>query len=196
MIITGKQFDETVSPSARFATMAFRVLFEVAHPGMGGSTASFEVEAHPEWAPLGAQRFKDLVLAGYFTDCRVHRVVPGFIVQWGIPGDPVLYRKWGENKIKDDPVKISNRKGTLSFATSGPHARGSQMFINLDNNAMLDDQGFAPFAEVVTPGNDAYNFFDGYANAGPDQSRAKDEGNNYLTKHFPKLSYIKSATIL
>ncbi|KAL1503487.1 hypothetical protein AB1Y20_011971 [Prymnesium parvum] len=176
--------------------MAFKAKFELVHPGLGGATAEFEVEVHPEWAPLGAQRFKDLVLAGYFTDCRVHRVVSGFIAQWGIPGDPAVYRQWGENKIKDDPVKTSNVKGTISFATSGPNARGSQMFINLVDNSMLDEQGFAPFAVITTPGDAAYKFYNGYERAGPDQSRAKEEGNSYLAKEFPNLSYIARVSLM
>lgn len=89
------------------------------------------------------RRFADLVDAGYFTDCRFHRVVPGFIIQWGIPADPVAYKKWGDNKIKDDPVRTSNVQQTLSFATSGPDARGSQIFVNLSNNDGLDEQGCA-----------------------------------------------------
>ena len=89
------------------------------------------------------RRFGDLLDVGYFNDCRFHRVVPDFIVQWGIPADPKVYQQWGENKIKDDPVRTSNKPGTLSFATSGPHARGSQMFVNFEDNSSLDDQGRA-----------------------------------------------------
>ena len=87
------------------------------------------------------RRFRELLEANYFSDCRFHRVVPGFIVQWGIPGDPALYKKFGDNKIRDDPVTVSNGEGTVSFATSGPNARGSQMFINFGDNRDLDGQG-------------------------------------------------------
>jgi hypothetical protein len=102
---------------------------------------------------LCARRFKELLDADYFDGCRFHRVVSDFIVQWGIPGDPGLYRKFGDNKIRDDPVKHTNARGTISFATSGPNARGSQMFINYDNNNSLDDQGsaFPPGPCVRTP---------------------------------------------
>ncbi len=89
--------------------------------------------------------------AGYFKDCRFHRVVPDFIVQWGIPADPAAYLKWGENKIKDDPVRVTNGKGTISFATSGPDARGSQMFINLCDNGDLDGCGTAPSTPLTLP---------------------------------------------
>ena len=89
------------------------------------------------------RRFAELLEASYFTECRFHRVVPGFIIQWGIPADPAAYQKFGDNKIRDDPVAASNTRGTISFATSGPHARGSQMFVNLnDNSSNLDDQGY------------------------------------------------------
>ena len=87
--------------------------------------------------------------ANYFNDCRLYRVVPGFIIQWGIPATPSEYMKWGDNKIQDDPVKVSNSRATLSFATSGPNARGSQIFVNSDKNDGLDEQGFSPFAEVT-----------------------------------------------
>lgn len=129
------------------------------------------VEVHEEWAPLGAKcapsaragatrrprgaclpnaasargrRFLDLVDASYFDEMRIYRVIPGFICQWGIPATPAMWKKWGENKIKDDPVKTSNTRGTMSFATSGPNARGSQVFINYDDScSQLDSQGCA-----------------------------------------------------
>merc|ERR1712062_405674 len=128
-------------------------------------------------------------MGGYFNDCRFHRVVPDFIVQWGIPADPKVYQQWGENKIKDDPVATSNKPGTLSFATSGPHARGSQMFVNFEDNSSLDDQGFAPFAKIVDDkGLEAIKkVFAGYARGGPDQQTAKEQGNAYLANKFPDL---------
>ena len=85
-----------------------------------GSTADIDVIVHPEWAPLGAERFLQLIDAGYFNNCPLYRYIPGFIVQWGIPTEPTEWRKWGENKIPDDPVKKGNQLATLSFATSGP----------------------------------------------------------------------------
>lgn len=121
----------------------WNVRFTVKHPGLGGREGTVEIAVDPSLAPIGAQRFADLVDDGYFTECRFHRSVPGFIIQWGIPADPKAYAKWGDNKIKDDPVKVTNSKATLSFATSGPHARGSQIFVNLGDNEGLDDQGCA-----------------------------------------------------
>mmetsp|Transcript_26085 Transcript_26085/g.43077 ORF Transcript_26085/g.43077 Transcript_26085/m.43077 type:complete len:181 (-) Transcript_26085:383-925(-) len=148
---------------------------------------------HPEWAPQGAHRFKELLEAKYFDDCCFHRVVPDFIIQWGIPADPSLYKQYGDNKIKDDPVRTSNKERTISFATSGPNARGSQMFVNLANNESLDSQGFAPFAEVLEGFELFASIFAGYADRGPDQTAAKENGNEYLKKRFPKLSYIERA---
>jgi peptidyl-prolyl cis-trans isomerase A (cyclophilin A) len=141
------------------------------------------------------RRFADLLQAHYFDGCRFHRVVPGFITQWGIPADPQLYSRFGDNKIKDDPVKTSNKKGTISFATSGANARGSQMFVNLADNASLDGQGFAPFAVVVGGMECMERVHAGYAERGPDQARAKEQGNAYLAKEFSKLSYIKTAVV-
>lgn len=136
------------------------------------------------------RRFLDLIDAKYFDECRIYRVIPGFIHQWGIPKSPTEYKKWGDNKIKDDPVKVSNSKGTLSFATSGPDARGSQLFVNLGNNKDLDDQGFSPFAEVTA----GFELFNGCAEAKSkvDQQSGKERGNDYFSQ-FPELSYWKSA---
>ena len=117
----------------------FTIVLDASKPD---ATSEIEVEVHPEWAPLGAQRFMDLIDNNYYNEARVYRVIPGFIAQWGIPADPKEYAKWGENKIKDDPVKQSNKKATMSFATSGPDARGSQVFINYDDScSQLDSQG-------------------------------------------------------
>jgi len=166
----------------------------VKHPGLGGREGTVEIAVDPSLAPIGAQRFADLVDDGYFTECRFHRSVPGFIIQWGIPADPKAYAKWGDNKIKDDPVKVTNSKATLSFATSGPHARGSQIFVNLGDNEGLDDQGFSPFAQV-TKGMEEFGAISdmGEPAQKPDQQAAKEQGNAYLGQ-FTKLSYIVSAT--
>jgi len=106
------------------------------------------LEVHPEWAPIGAARFLDLVKDNFFTECRFHRVISGFMCQFGIAGDPKHYAKWARIKLKDDPVKESNKRGYMSFATSGPNARSTQLFINFVDNSSLDQQGFAPIARV------------------------------------------------
>lgn len=130
-------------------------------------------------------------------------MVPYFMVQFGIHGDPKVNAVWSRATIPDDPVKQSNRKGYVSFAMGGKNTRTTQVFINFtDDNILLDGQGFAPFGTVIK-GTDIVNaFYDGYgdgppiAKTGPEQNRIQIEGNAYLEKNFPKLDYIKSATIL
>ncbi len=156
----------------------------------------FVVEVHRDWAPLGADRFYNLVKNHFFTDAAFFRFVPRFIVQFGIPADPKVAAVWQEARIKDDPVKQSNKKGTLVFATAGPGTRTTQLFINLnDNTGSLDGQGFAAFG-TVTEGMDVVEgIYSGYGEA-PEQGRIQAEGKAYLGKSFPKLDSIKSATIV
>ncbi|MBS0661256.1 MAG: peptidylprolyl isomerase [Verrucomicrobia bacterium] len=161
----------------------------------------FVVEVTRADAPRGADRFFNLVKSGFFTEVAFFRVVPGFVVQFGIHGDPNIARAWRPERILDDPVKSRNRRGTLSFATSGPRSRTTQVFINLTTNASLDGQGFAAFGRVVA-GLDVVDKLNGeYGEGapggnGPDQGRVEMEGNAYLKKYFPRLDYIKSAAIL
>ena len=162
------------------------------------------VEVRREWAPNGADRFYNLVKNGYFDDVRFFRVVPNFMVQFGISGDPALNSVWREARIPRDPVKQSNTRGFLTFAMqggpSGPDTRTTQVFINFGDNSPLDAQGFAPFGRV-TKGMDVVDkIYSGYGEGapsgkGPDQSRVQSQGNAYLSKDFPKLDYIKKATI-
>lgn len=155
------------------------------------------------WAPNGADRFYNLVKNGYYDNCRFFRVVYGFAAQFGINGDPRINAIWSKAQIQDDPVKQSNRKGYVSFAKSAaPNSRTTQVFINLsDENVQLDGMGFAPFG-TVTKGTDVITaLYPDYGEGapigrGPDQSRIQLEGNSYLQKNFPKLDYIKSATIV
>ena len=135
------------------------------------------------------RRFFDLIDANYYDECYVYRVIPGFICQWGVPASPADWQKWGANKIKDDPVKVPNAPGTLSFATSGPDARGSQLFINYGQNMDLDRQGFSPFAAVTSGMDVALRF--GEAQSKVDQNEAKEKGNAYFSQ-FSELSVIKS----
>lgn len=154
----------------------------------------FVVEVTREWAPVGADRFYNLVKNGFFDDTRFFRVVPNFMVQFGINGTPAIQGVWREARIKDDPVKQSNKRGYITFATAGPGTRTSQVFINFRDNGGLDGQGFAPFGRVVE-GMDVVDKINAEYGERPAQGRIQMEGNAYLTKEFPKLDYVKKATI-
>lgn len=147
------------------------------------------------WSPIGVDHFYTAVIEGFFTDCRFFRVVPGFIVQFGINGDPKVQSKWRENVIKDDPVTQSNRAGTLTYATAGPNTRTTQLFINFGDNTFLDRQGFSPFAKVVK-GMDVIAKLNAEYGEKPNQGYIQQLGNRYLNESFPKLDYIKKATIV
>jgi peptidyl-prolyl cis-trans isomerase A (cyclophilin A) len=161
----------------------------------------FVVEVTRSLAPNGADRFYNLVRSGYFTDVAFFRVIPGFMCQFGIHGDPSVSAKWRDANITDDAVKGSNTRGAITFATAGPNTRTTQLFINFGDNSSLDGQGFAPFGKVIE-GMDVVDkinseYGEGAPNGnGPDQGRVQAEGNAYLKKDFPHLDYIKSATIL
>jgi peptidyl-prolyl cis-trans isomerase A (cyclophilin A) len=155
----------------------------------------FVVEVHRDWAPLGADRFYNLVKNGYFTNAAFFRVVPGFIVQFGLNANPAVNKVWEHANIKDDPVMGSNTRGTLVFATAGPNTRTTQLFINFGNNGGLDRQGFAPFG-TVTDGMDVVDkIYAGYGER-PQQDRITDEGDAYLVKNFPMIDKITSAKVL
>jgi peptidyl-prolyl cis-trans isomerase A (cyclophilin A) len=153
----------------------------------------FVVEVHRDWAPKGADRFYNLVKNGFFDECRFFRVVPDFIVQFGINGNPAIQAVWRNANLTDDPVKHGNARGTIVFATAGPNTRTTQLFINLKNNAALDRQGFAAFGEVVD-GMDSVEKITSQYGERPVQSEIQSKGNAYL-KQFAKMDYIKTATI-
>ena len=164
------------------------------------SKGAFVVEVHRDWAPNGADRFYNLVKNGFYDNARFFRVISGFMVQFGINGDPKVSSVWREARIKDDPVKQSNSRGMITFATAGPNTRTTQVFINFGDNAGLDSQGFAPFGQVVSGMSVVDSLFNGYGEGapsgqGPNQSRVQQEGNAYLTTQFAKLDFIKKATI-
>ncbi len=165
------------------------------------SKGLFVVEVHRDWAPIGADRFYNLVKNGFYDDVRFFRVIDGFMAQFGIHGTPAVMKSWRSAQIKDDPVKQSNKRGYVVFATAGPNTRTTQLFINFgDNSRSLDGQGFAAFGQVVTGMDVVDKIYNGYGEGaprggGPDQGRFQMEGNAYLNKEFPKLDYIKTATI-
>jgi len=155
----------------------------------------FVVSVTRAWSPNGADRFYTLVKNGYFDDERFFRVVPGFVVQFGISGDPALNNVWHAANITDDPVKQSNKRGYVTFATAGPNTRTTQLFINFKDNTGLDGQGFAPFG-TVSEGMDVVDKINSEYGQSPNQGRIQSEGNAYLTKEFPNMDYIKHATIV
>src|SRR6266480_4626369 len=120
----------------------YRVRFET-------SKGDVVIQVRRDWAPLGADRFYTLVRSGFYDGARFFRVLPGFVVQFGIAGDPAINAKWHNANLVDDPVTQSNRRGTITYGTAGPNTRTTQVFINLADNARLDSKGFAPFGEVT-----------------------------------------------
>lgn len=170
------------------APATFRAAFDT-------SAGPFVVLVHRDWAPKGADRFYNLVKYGFFDGCRFFRVVPNFMVQFGINGDPQVQAPWRAANLTDDPRTQSNRRGTISFANAGPNTRTTQVFINfVDNGRILDGQEFAPFGEVVS-GMDVVDKINAEYKELPDQSAIQRQGNAYLNRQFPKLDYVKKATI-
>jgi peptidyl-prolyl cis-trans isomerase A (cyclophilin A) len=161
------------------------------------SKGVFVIEVHREWAPLGADRFYNLVKNGFYDDCRFFRVLDGFMAQIGMNGDPSIQGAWGRANFQDDPVKQSNKRGFVTFAkSSAPNSRSTQFFLNFVDNTGLDAQGFAPFGQVTTGMDVVDKLYSGYGrNNVPDQSRITAEGNKYLQAEYPKLDYVKTATI-
>ena len=158
------------------------------------SAGKFVVDVHRDWAPKGADRFYNLVKNGFFDECRFFRVVPNFMVQFGINGEPDIQKSWANANITDDPVKQSNKKGYITFATRGKDTRTSQVFINFKDNGFLDAQGFAPFGEISS-GMDVVEKINAEYGEKPNQGSIQSNGNTYLKASFPKLDYIKKATI-
>lgn len=159
------------------------------------SAGVFVIEVTRDWAPLGADRFYNLVRNGFYDDAAFFRVVPGFVVQFGIPAKPAVARAWYQARVADDPVAQSNQRGYVTFATSGPNSRTTQIFINYGDNAGLDPQGFAPFGMVVQ-GMDIVDSLNSEYGQQPNQGRITNEGKAYLDKEFPRLDVIKTAVIV
>ena len=160
------------------------------------SCGDFVVEVTRKWAPLGADRFHEAVSGGFYDECRFFRVVPNFVVQFGINGDPKVQRRWKRANLKDDRAAgKSNLKGTLTFATSGPNTRTSQLFISLkDNSGSLDGQGFSPFGRVVS-GMEAVDKITAEYGERPQQQLIEQQGNVYLEREFPNLDHVKTAVV-
>lgn len=159
------------------------------------SSGDLIVDVTRAWSPKGADRFFELVEAGFYDDIRVFRVLPGFVAQFGINGDPAVNRTWSNRVIDDDPVVQSNLRGTLSFAAAGPNTRTTQVFINYADNSALDNMGFSPFG-VVSAGLDVADGFNADYGETPDQVEINGAGNEYLDTNFPNLDAITSARVI
>lgn len=176
------------------APATFKAKFET-------SKGDFVIQVQRDWAPLGADRFHELVTAGYYDDVRFFRVLDGFMAQFGIHGDPAVAAQWRSKRIQDDPVKSSNKRGFVSYAMAGPNTRTTQLFINFGDNLQLDRMGFSPFGQVVEGMEVVDQLYSAYGEGapsgrGPDQGRMQMEGNEYLAKSFPKLDWIKKAAVV
>lgn len=199
-----RQKPAPVSAEELLASPGRVVQMEIANlGGVEGETGIVKIKLQPEWAPRGVKRFEDLTEQKFFDECRIFRVLPGFVAQFGINGDPNVQSKWRSNSLPDDPVKVSNSRGTVVFATAGPNTRTSQIFINTrdQGNGFLDKQGFSPFGQVIEGMDVVDKFYAGYGEGapsgkGPNQGLIQAKGNSYLEASYPKLSYIKSATFL
>jgi peptidyl-prolyl cis-trans isomerase A (cyclophilin A) len=171
------------------------------HVKLDTSKGTVDIEVHRDWAPAGADHFFQLVKSGFYDGARFFRVVRGFVVQFGINGDPQTNAMWANAMLPDDPVKQPNVTGTVTYAMRGPGTRNTQIFINLaDNRKSLDSQGFAPIGKVVDGMPvvlDLYGFYGEMApmGQGPDPTRIQQQGNDYLDSHFPRLDFIKKATV-
>jgi len=189
------QTGNLANPSAlrETAPANFKARFET-------SKGAFVVDVTRDWAPNGADRFYNLVKNGFYDGVRFFRVLDGFMAQFGINGDPKISAAWRDARIQDDPVRQSNRRGFITYAMAGPNTRTSQLFINYGDNSSLDRQNFSPFGQVSTGMDVVDKLFNGYGEGaprgqGPDQGRVQSEGNAYLAKDFPRLDFVKKATI-
>ena len=188
---------KTGSPSDATATAPATYKVKVAT-----TKGDFTIEVHRDWAPLGADRFYNLVKNGYYDDVRFYRVLSGFMAQFGMNGNPRATAAWDPLTIPDDSVKQSNVRGMVTFAAGGaPDTRSTQLFINYADNRNLDGIRFAPIGQVVDGMSVVDSLYSGYGEgapdgAGPSQDRIASEGNAYLRKSFPKLDYIKTARIV
>lgn len=170
------------------APATFKAQFET-------TKGTFVVEVTRAWSPNGADRFYNLVKNGFFDNTKFFRVIPGFMAQFGISGNPAVAAKWRDANIQDDPVTQSNKRGYITFATAGPGTRTTQLFINYGNNANLDSQGFSPFGKVIKGMEVVDKIYSGYGEQ-PNQMQIQMEGNKYLNASWPKLDGIKKATIV
>ncbi|MDX1493519.1 MAG: peptidylprolyl isomerase [Longimicrobiales bacterium] len=158
------------------------------------------IQVYREWAPLGADRFYNLARSGFYDDTRIYRVVPGFMAQFGLNADPYVNQAWKREFLVDDPVVESNTRGRVAFAKGGRHTRTTEVFISYKDNSSLDDEGFAPFGEVVEGMDVVDSFYGAYGDGpprgdGPYQAMAQARGNEYLDADFPELTRIIDVSV-
>ena len=185
---------EAVAPKPVQAPDLFKINLDT-------SKGEVVIEMHRDWGPIGVDHLYNLVKQGFYDGDYFFRYVRNFMVQFGINGDPKINNHWRDINLLDDPVKQSNVRGTLTYATAGPRTRSTQLFINVRNNQGLDKDGFTPIGKVITGMAVVDSFYSGYGDMpdqggqGPDPQKIETGGNEYLTSHFPRLDYIKKATI-
>jgi peptidyl-prolyl cis-trans isomerase A (cyclophilin A) len=158
------------------------------------TNGEFVIEVHRDWSPLGADRFYNLVKNGFYNNESFFRVVPGFVVQFGLSPMPAVTKAWQDAFIQDDPVTQTNKRGSVTFATSGPNSRTTQLFVNFGENGRLDGMGFSPFGELIEGMDVVDKIYAGYGEA-PNQGQIEAEGKTYLEKNFPQLDSIKVARL-
>lgn len=162
----------------------------------------FTVTVTRAWAPIGADRFYNLVKHHFYDNASFFRVIPNFMAQFGLSAYPPVNAAWEKVTIKDDPVTQSNKRGFVTFATAGPNTRTTQLFINFGDNSRLDRDGFAPFGTVDDQGMKVVDMlYDQYgegapSGSGPEQEKVSRQGKAYLDKGWPKLDSIKTAALV
>ncbi|HKA18677.1 MAG TPA: peptidylprolyl isomerase [Blastocatellia bacterium] len=173
----------------------FKVRFET-------TEGLFLIQVHRDWAPRGVDRFYNLVRTGFFDNSRFFRVRPGFIAQFGIPGDPKIAAVWKEQTLPDDPVRQSNIRGTIAYAMTGPNTRTTQLYINISENSRLDADGFSPIGRVVEGMEIVDQLYSGYGEdagggmRGGKQGKIFEGGNAHLDREFPKLDKLVRASVV
>jgi len=210
LVVTVPLLLATIAASASFAAPQPAANLKLKNPGalteqapatyrarFETSQGAFVIEAHRDWAPNAADRFYNLVKNGFYDNARFFRVLSGFMAQFGLNADPDIQRAWTLAGLPDEPTKQSNLRGFASFAReSSPNSRYTMVFINYKDNSYLDSEGFPPFGQVVAGMEVADKLYSGYGRTNvPDQRRIGSEGNAYLAAEYPKLDYIRRATI-
>ena len=205
LLFTGTVFAEETAAMPNQALLDISLAKEQApdvyRVNMETTAGDFIIEVRREWAPRGADRFYNLVKIGYFNDVAFYRVLTGFMAQAGMHGDPAVSRVWLNARLRDDPVKESNTKGMVTFATGGPDTRTAQFFINYGDNSYLDASGFSPFGKLVEGFESVKKLYSGYGEGepngkGPAQAKLYRRGSDYLKGEFPKMDYITGATVV